>query len=139
VAPTGHTGVAWGRGVAIVWGEGMARLGRKEKMDALWSSMTGQQGGPPLGQRLTAFPRLVRETFAGRYDGKGRLAAIVAGLAYIISPIDLIPEAVFLVFGLADDAVVAVIIAKLILNETERFLIWERSRAGSLGDRYARR
>jgi uncharacterized membrane protein YkvA (DUF1232 family) len=118
----------------------MARLGRKEKMDALWGSMTGEKGGPPIGQRIAAFPRLVRETFAGRYDGKGRLAAMVAGLIYIISPIDLVPEAFLLVFGLADDAVVAVIIAKLILNETERFLIWERARAGSLGGaRYARR
>jgi uncharacterized membrane protein YkvA (DUF1232 family) len=117
----------------------MARMGRKEKLDALWSSMTGEQGGPPIGQRIAAFPRLVRETFAGRYDGKGRLAAIVGGLLYIISPIDLIPEAALLVFGLADDAVVAVIVAKLILTETERFLIWERRRAGSLGAQYARR
>jgi uncharacterized membrane protein YkvA (DUF1232 family) len=117
----------------------MAKLGRKEKLDALWAQMTGEKGGPPLGQRIGAFPRLVKETFAGRYDGKGRLAAIIGGLLYIISPIDLVPEAALLVFGLADDAVVAVVVARLILTETERFLIWERSRTGSLGARYARR
>ena len=35
-----------------------------------------------------------------------RVAMMALATAYVISPIDLIPEAIFLVFGLADDAVV---------------------------------
>lgn len=116
----------------------MARLGRKAALAALWSALTGAKGGPSLGQRFGAIPRLLRETFAGRYDGKGRLAAIIFGLLYIVSPIDLIPEAIFFVFGLADDAVVAVWVAGAVLAETERFLTWERGRAATLGAPYAR-
>lgn len=117
----------------------MARLGRKAAMTALWGAMTGAKGGPPLGQRLSAIPRLFRETFSGRYDGKSRLAAITVGLIYILSPIDLVPEAFLLIFGLADDAVVAVWIAGALLAETERFLAWERSRTAPLDGQFTAR
>jgi uncharacterized membrane protein YkvA (DUF1232 family) len=114
----------------------MARLGRKAALTALWGSLTGARGGPSLGKRLGAIPRLFRETFAGRYDGKGRLFAIILGLLYIISPIDLVPEAFLLFFGLADDAVVAVWIAGAVLAETERFLAWERSRTATIDGQF---
>jgi uncharacterized membrane protein YkvA (DUF1232 family) len=64
-------------------------------------------------------------TLRGRYDGMGRLLLILAGTAYIISPIDVVPELFFLVFGLADDAIVIGWIAGALLAETERFLAWE--------------
>jgi uncharacterized membrane protein YkvA (DUF1232 family) len=47
---------------------------------------------------------------------------------YIVSPIDFIPELVFGVFGLIDDAAVAAWLAGALLSETERFLTWERNR-----------
>jgi len=107
----------------------MARLGRKAALAALWGALSGFRGGPTMGERLKAIPRLFKETFSGNYDGKGRLAAITIGLLYIISPIDLIPEAFLLVFGLADDAAVGLWIAGAVLSETERFLAWERQRS----------
>ncbi len=114
----------------------MARIGRTAALAALWKALSGARGGEPLGKRLSSIPRMLKETFSGRYDGKGRLAAITVGLIYIISPIDLIPEAIFLVFGLADDAVVAVWVAGAVLSETDRFLKWERSRSAKLDGTY---
>ena len=57
---------------------------------------------------------------------------MVVAAMYIISPIDLIPEAIFLVFGLIDDAAVAAWFAGAMLDETERFLEWERQRARTI-------
>jgi uncharacterized membrane protein YkvA (DUF1232 family) len=47
----------------------------------------------------------------------------------VVSPIDVIPEAMFLVLGLVDDAVMVTWLAGSILSETERFLEWEKERA----------
>src|SRR2546421_10803230 len=110
----------------------MARLGRKAAMTALWTALTAsRRGGPSLGRRLAAIPRMIRAIVTGRYDGKARLAGMAFAGAYIISPIDLIPDwfAPFFGLGLIDDAGVAVWLAGAVLSETERFLIWEAERA----------
>jgi hypothetical protein len=77
-------------------------------------------GGPSLGERAGAFPRLVRAAITGEYTGisKGRLALMVVALAYIVSPLDLIPEFVMLA-GLADDALVMAWLATQFVEETE--------------------
>lgn len=106
----------------------MARLGRKAAFTTLWTVVRGVRGGPSLGVRLGALPRLLRATLTGRYDGKGRVVGMLLALLYIVSPIDLIPEAVFAFFGLADDAFIAVWLAGALLSETERFLVWEQRR-----------
>lgn len=107
----------------------MPRLGRKAALGTLWRIMAGTRGGPSLGRRLSAVPRMIWATLTGRYDGKARLGLMVLATAYIASPVDLMPELVLSVFGLADDAFVAVWLAGAVLAETERFLEWERRRA----------
>jgi uncharacterized membrane protein YkvA (DUF1232 family) len=110
----------------------MARLGRKAAMTALWTALrTSRRGGPSLGTRLGAVPRMFWATLTGRYDGKARVAAMTLAGAYIVSPIDLIPDwfAVFFGLGLVDDAAVAVWLAGAVLSETERFLLWEADQA----------
>ncbi len=86
-------------------------------------------GSPGLGERLSSLPRLARATFRGEYTGstRGRLLMILGAVAYVVSPIDFVPEAFFSVFGLADDAVVVSWIAAAVINETETFLRWERT------------
>jgi uncharacterized membrane protein YkvA (DUF1232 family) len=86
-------------------------------------------GTPSMGERAASVPRLVRATFRGEYTGtsRGRLLMIVAALGYVVSPIDVVPEAFLSVLGLADDAVVASWIAAALVNETESFLQWERT------------
>jgi uncharacterized membrane protein YkvA (DUF1232 family) len=51
-----------------------------------------------------------------------------AATTYVISPIDLAPEAFLFVFGLADDAVMIAWLAGTVLSETERYLEWEKQR-----------
>ncbi len=107
----------------------MARLGRKAALTALWTALTAsRRGGPTLGKRLAAVPRMIGAIISGRYDGKARLAAMTLAGAYIVSPIDVVPEGLLLAVGLIDDAAVAVWLAGAVLSETERFLEWERER-----------
>ncbi|GIJ44838.1 hypothetical protein Val02_17240 [Virgisporangium aliadipatigenens] len=85
-------------------------------------------GTPGLGRRLGALPRMVRATLRGQYDGGSRLAMMAVSAAYIVSPIDLVPEGALLLIGLVDDAAVAAWFAGALLDETERFLAWEKAR-----------
>jgi uncharacterized membrane protein YkvA (DUF1232 family) len=106
----------------------MARLGRRAALAALWSALRASRGGPSLGERLSALPRLIGATLRGRYDGKGRLAGMVLAVVYILVPVDLVPELLLGPVGLVDDSMVAVWLAGAVLSETERFLVWERDR-----------
>ena len=90
--------------------------------------MSGARGGPSISTRLAALPRMLRATARGEYDGGMRVALMAAATAYVVSPIDVIPEAFLFVFGLADDAVMIAWLAGTVLSETERFLAWEKER-----------
>jgi uncharacterized membrane protein YkvA (DUF1232 family) len=90
--------------------------------------MSGARGGPSLGTRVAALPRMLKATARGHYDGGMRVAMMAAATAYVVSPFDFVPEAFFLVFGLADDAVMITWLAGTVLAETERFLEWEKAR-----------
>jgi uncharacterized membrane protein YkvA (DUF1232 family) len=85
-------------------------------------------GGLSLADRVQAVPRLVRATLDGTYAGTtvGRLGLVAAALAYVASPIDLLPEAILPVVGAADDAVVIGWAIKAFVEETDRFAAWER-------------
>ena len=98
-------------------------------------------GSPGMGERLMSLPRLFRATFRGEYAGttRGRLLMVLGAVAYVVSPIDLIPELALSVFGLADDAVVVSWIAATVVNETESFLAWERAEPSADAARRVRR
>lgn len=87
-------------------------------------------GSPSLGERATALPRLVRATMTGDYGGTSpaRLLLVLAAAGYLVAPVDLMPEAVLGPLGLADDALVIGWLATRLVEETEAFLDWERSR-----------
>ncbi|GHJ45976.1 hypothetical protein Cs7R123_33180 [Catellatospora sp. TT07R-123] len=103
-------------------------LRRTAAFTALWKAMvTGSGSNASLGQRLGAMPRMLVATLRGRYDGFGRLMLITAATAYVVSPVDIVPEAFLLVFGLVDDMIVVGWIAGALLSETDRFLAWEGS------------
>lgn len=99
-------------------------------------SRSRRPGDPGLLEQLSALPRLVVATARGRYTGTStqRLALMALAAAYVVSPVDLVPEAVFLLAGLADDAVVLAWLAGAVLDETSAFLRWERSGRGAAGD-----
>jgi uncharacterized membrane protein YkvA (DUF1232 family) len=108
----------------------MARTFRRTTaFAALGRALTaGARGGPGLGRRLRALPRMVRATARGDYDGGLRVAMMAAATAYIVSPIDLVPEGFLLALGLVDDALVATWLAGAVLDESGRFLEWEATR-----------
>lgn len=90
--------------------------------------MSGARGGPSIGKRIAALPRMLKASAKGQYDGGMRVALMAAATAYVLSPVDVIPEAALLVVGLADDAVMIAWLAGSVLSETERFLEWEKAR-----------
>jgi uncharacterized membrane protein YkvA (DUF1232 family) len=103
---------------------------------ARWAGLLGvaravraanRPGGPGLGEQLTAVPRMIGASVQGRYDGlsRGRLAMIVVLLLYVISPIDILPEGLLLIFGLVDDAAIAAVVAGWLLGEADNYLAWE--------------
>ncbi|MGL4745551.1 MAG: YkvA family protein [Dermatophilaceae bacterium] len=87
-------------------------------------------GGPSLGERVSALPRLVRATVRREYPGTspGRLLLVLAALGYLVSPVDLVPEVLLGPLGLGDDALVVGWLAARFVEETESYLTWERSR-----------
>jgi uncharacterized membrane protein YkvA (DUF1232 family) len=104
--------------------------GKRIKLIATVASVvraSTRPGAPSLTSRVQAVPRLVRATVSGRYVGttRGRLALLAGAVAYIVSPVDLVPEAVLPVLGTVDDAVVISWAIKTLVEETDRFLAWE--------------
>jgi uncharacterized membrane protein YkvA (DUF1232 family) len=98
---------------------------------ALWRAIVqgNRPGSPGLGDRLRALPRMISAAVSGRYAdlGRGRLAMLGLALAYLISPVDLVPEVLLGLLGLGDDAVVALWLGGALLVETDRYLGWERA------------
>lgn len=112
----------------------MAVMGRRTRAAAHLARAVHEAsapGSPSLWQRLRAVPRMVRAVRSGEYAGltSSKLALLLAGVGYVVSPIDLAPEGLLLVLGLADDAVVLGWVAITLVRETEDFLAWERERA----------
>ncbi len=121
-------------------GDDMARtLQRTAAFTALAKALvSGARGGPSLGKRLAALPRMMKATARREYDGGLRVAMMAAATAYVISPVDVVPEAFLFVFGLADDAVMITWLAGTVLAETERFLEWERQRDATIAGHVVR-
>ena len=74
---------------------------------------------------------MVGDALSGRYDALGptRLAVIGLALAYLASPLDLVPEVLIPLVGLADDSLIALWLAGTFVAETDRFLAWEDTRS----------
>ena len=108
-------------------------LGRRAAFVALWQAFRAgkKPGTPGVAERLKAVPRMIFSRVRGRYTDLtwARLGLMAAAIGYVVSPIDALPEAFLLLPGLLDDAVVIAWLAGSLLDETERFLAWERGRA----------
>ncbi|MEU6698789.1 YkvA family protein [Pseudonocardia sp. NPDC046786] len=108
------------------------RAGRTAAFATLFRALTrrGTPGEPGAAQRVRALPSMLGDAWRGSYPhlGKGRLALFLLALAYLVSPVDLVPEAFLTVFGLGDDAIVAMWLGGALLVEADRYLGW---RSGS--------
>ena len=87
-------------------------------------------GSAGLLERAAAVPRMLRAMLRGEYHGTtvGHVAMLAAAVAYVVSPVDLMPEALFGVLGIGDDAVVVTWLVAALVHDTEDFLTWERGR-----------
>jgi uncharacterized membrane protein YkvA (DUF1232 family) len=56
---------------------------------------------------------------------------MVGALGWLLSPVDLMPEAVLGVFGLLDDAMIVSWLVTAVVTETEEYLAWEKGIATS--------
>lgn len=94
----------------------------------LWSTVRAgtRPGTPGIGDRVRALPTMVRDSVTGEYRGTGRsrLAVSAVGLLYLVSPLDVLPEAFLPLVGLLDDAVVAAWVAGSLLVATEDYVEW---------------
>ncbi|MFG2045677.1 YkvA family protein [Dactylosporangium sp. NPDC048998] len=83
---------------------------------------------PGVRRRLAALPRMIAATRRGEYDGGFRLVTMGLAAVYLISPLDLIADVVFLIVGVVGAGGLTVWLTGALLEETERFLEWERQR-----------
>ena len=91
---------------------------------AVAGAVKASRGRHPLGQRLAAVLPMIRDTFKGRWAGapKGRVLGGLAGLAYVISPLDFLPEVLLGPFGLGDDLAIAAVSVAALLSSAEDWL-----------------
>jgi uncharacterized membrane protein YkvA (DUF1232 family) len=111
----------------------VASVRRTAAMKALWTALraANKPGVPGVRERLSAVPRMVRLSLSGRYPflDRTRIGLVLLALIYVISPVDLVPEAFVPLLGLGDDAVVATWLVGALLAEAGTFLDWERDRS----------
>ena len=76
------------------------------------------------GSRITGIPRMIRAVFSGEWKEGSKIgvSASLAGLLYVLSPIDFIPEGLLAIFGLGDDLIVGTLSAVYLMKSTDRYL-----------------
>ena len=81
-------------------------------------------GRHPLGQRVSAVLPMLRDAFTGRWNDapRGRLTLALAGVVYVVSPIDLMPELVLGPFGIFDDVGIAALCVAILMSSAEQWL-----------------
>jgi uncharacterized membrane protein YkvA (DUF1232 family) len=108
----------------------MVTVRRVAALRALASALWGARkpGAPGIGKQLGAVPRMLAQGLSGNYPNldKGRIALAGLGLVSVVSPVDLIPELILPLIGLADDALILAWVVGALLSETEAFLAWEQ-------------
>ena len=113
----------------------MASTGRKAAAAA--AAAAAMQDGPTgFMARVASIPRMVRDVLKGDYDGlsRGRLLLMVGAVLYIVSPVDLLPEAILTIPGLADDAAVAAWLIASLLGATSAYRMWENGHLSASDD-----
>jgi uncharacterized membrane protein YkvA (DUF1232 family) len=86
-------------------------------------------GTPSMGERLRLVPAMVVDALAGRFPAltRSRMAMLLLGVLYVVSPVDLLPESVMLLFGLTDDVLVAGWVVASTLDAAGEYAMWRRA------------
>jgi len=84
---------------------------------------TSKSGNRSYKETFKSFIRMTKDTVSGKYKPKKRnLLLGTAVIAYVLSPIDLIPGVIL------DDAAIVLIALKFFTKEIDRYLEWEKTR-----------
>jgi uncharacterized membrane protein YkvA (DUF1232 family) len=106
----------------------MAKAGRAA---ATWRAYreVSRPGSPGLMTRVRALPRMIRGSMRGDYPGlsRSKLGMLGLAVAYIISPVDVIPD-FFIGIGVVDDFGVFLWLMTSLLGESGQYVQWERGR-----------
>lgn len=88
-------------------------------------------GTPGVLERIRLIPAMLADSFAGRFPmlSRTRLAVLLLGVLYIVSPIDLVPESALLLLGLTDDVLVAGWLAATTLDAAGEYAMWRKTAA----------
>ncbi|MEU5857178.1 YkvA family protein [Nocardiopsis dassonvillei] len=106
----------------------MRKANRAAAGAAAWQVVRNTDSDMSVWQRAGAVPRMIGAKVRGRYPelSSGKLLGMLVLAAYILSPVDFVPELFVPLLGLADDVAVAVWLTTMALGESERFVLWER-------------
>jgi uncharacterized membrane protein YkvA (DUF1232 family) len=99
----------------------MGVMGRATTVGA---AVRASRGRHSLGQRIGAVLPMLRDAFTGRWVDAPRfkLLAGLAGIGYVLSPLDLMPEVLLGPFGLGDDLAIAALAVAALLGSAEDWL-----------------
>ena len=99
-------------------------MGVTDGASAIAGAVRTSKGRYPLGRRVLAVPPMIWAVLRGRWRGvpKFRVMAGIAGIVYVLIPIDFIPEAILGPFGLADDLALTALSVAALLSAAEDYL-----------------
>lgn len=91
---------------------------------AVVGAVRNSRGRHPLRQRVMAVFPMLRSTLTGRWANapRFRIFAALAGLLYVVSPLDILPEFLLGPFGLGDDIALAAVAVAALLSSAEDWL-----------------
>lgn len=99
-------------------------MGALSGATAVAGAVRASRGRHPLPRRVMAVVPMVRDTLAGRWPGAPRFRVLggMAGIVYLLSPLDFLPEALLGPFGLGDDLALAAVSVAALLSAAEDYL-----------------
>lgn len=102
-----------------------------ERMERLakdsFSLLRGKKKFSEVQSEAELLVNMVKDTIRGRYKGLGKknVIMIVAGLLYLVNPMDIVPDFIF-GMGFADDLGVLVYVISRLSEEIARYRQWKK-------------
>lgn len=102
-----------------------------ERMERLakdsFSLLRGKKNFSEVQSEAVLLINMVKDTVKGRYKGLGKknVIMIVAGLLYLVNPMDIVPDFIFGI-GFADDLGVLVYVISRLSEEIARYRQWKK-------------
>lgn len=113
-------------------------LGDKERLNAVFSKaremIKENKELNEIVEEIKLFIDLVRDYVNGNYRelATSSIVLVTAGLVYLVTPIDLIPD--FMFGGFLDDVAVIAYIIKKIQTEIDEYKVWRGNKAAGVND-----